>query len=444
MQLPPFSGKRLFFLHFSMRNAIITVISINDATATPHDPLRAAHLLVFSEAAMDITVFPGQLNGTVAAIASKSQVHRYLICAAFADQPTHIIFADTNRDIEATIACLTAIGVEISRTSCGYLVTPADNLRKQAKLFCADSGSTLRFLLPIVGALGIEAIFTMTGRLGQRPLAPLLDEMTRMGCRFSRLDENTLSCSGQLRPGEYRIPGNISSQFISGLLFACTLLGNGSHVIITSPLESKPYVDMTITALSHFGIDANKPIIHASRLKSPGTIAADGDWSNAACYFSANTMGSSVAVIGLDYCSSQGDRAIATFLQQLERDEAISLADHPDLFPILAVAAAYKHGAVFHHIRRLRHKESDRIDSVLAMLHALGCQATVIDDCVRIFPGKFHSCTVNTYHDHRIAMAAAIAATCADGPVTIQNAGCVDKSYPRFWMDFRNLGGIYE
>lgn len=393
---------------------------------------------------MNITVFPGQLNGTVAAIASKSQVHRYLICAAFADRPTHILVADTNEDIEATVACLSAIGIGIDRTAHGYQVTPTSIYRKKATLFCSESGSTLRFLLPVIGALGIEATFEMSGRLGQRPIAPLLEEMTRMGCCFHRLGENALFCSGQLIPGEYHIPGNISSQFVSGLLFACALLGSGSYVTVSSPLESKPYVDMTISALSQFGIDASKPIAHAGRLQSPGTVIAEGDWSNAACYVTANAMGSSVAVSGLDDHSLQGDRAITSFLQQLERGEAISLADHPDLFPILAVAAAYKHGSVFHHIHRLRHKESDRIRSVLAMLHALGCQTAVSDDSVHVFPGKFHSCTVDTFQDHRIAMAAAIAATCADGPVTIQNAGCVAKSYPHFWSDYRNLGGIYE
>ena len=393
---------------------------------------------------MDITVFPGHLHGTVSAVASKSQIHRYLICAAFADRPTHILCATASQDIDATVSCLISIGAHISRTESGYLVNPIKKPAAQATLFCAESGSTLRFLLPVVGALGIHATFKMSGRLNQRPIAPLLGEMTRMGCRICWLDSSTLSCSGKLQPGEYRIPGNISSQFISGLLFACALLGNGSSVSVTGALESKPYVDMTVEALSLFGVDAAKPILPAGLLHSPGIIAAEGDWSNAACFIAANMLGSSVNITGLNVQSSQGDRAVVSFLDQIKRGIPIDLADHPDLFPVLAVVAAATHGATFTHVQRLRHKESNRIESTTAMLHALGCQATASEDSVCVFPGPFRACTVSTYSDHRIAMAAAIAATCAAGPVTIKNAGCVEKSYPHFWEDYRQLGGMYE
>ena len=393
---------------------------------------------------MDITVFPQRLHGTVTAVPSKSQLHRYLICAAFADRPTQIRCMETSEDVEATVECLTRIGVQIAKKDCGYWVTPTQRYTEAAVLPCRESGSTLRFLLPVIGALGIGATFRLDGRLHQRPLTPLLQEMTRMGCSICWLDERTLSCSGQLKPGEYSIPGNISSQFISGLLFACAILGCGSYVSVTGQLESKPYVDMTIRALALFGIDATKPISCANAFLSPGIIAADGDWSNSACYFAANAIGSDVKICGLDTDSPQGDRAITDLLQQLTLGLPVDLANHPDLFPILAVVAAIKSGGHFYHVRRLRLKESDRIASVLAMLSAFGCQTSAEEDSVTVFPGKIHGCVVDSCNDHRIVMAAAIAATCAHGPVTIQNAECVSKSYPRFWDDYRLLGGLYE
>ena len=393
---------------------------------------------------MDITVFPKHLHGTVSAVPSKSQLHRYLICAAFADHPTQICCADTNEDVDATVICLTRIGVQIAKNIQGYFVTPAQHYIRNAELPCRESGSTLRFLLPVIGALGIGATFTMDGRLPQRPLTPLLQEMTRMGCSIRRVDERTISCTGQLKPGEYSIPGNISSQFISGLLFACAILGCGSCVSVTGPVESRPYIDMTIRALSLFGIDATKTVSSPKAFLSPGHITADGDWSNSACFFAANAVGSSVKICGLDPDSPQGDRAIPTLLQQLTHGLPVDLADHPDLFPVLAVVAAIRNGGHFDHVRRLRHKESNRIDSVIAMLKAFGCQATAGEDSVTVLPGKIHSCVIDSCNDHRIVMAAAIAATCAQGPVTIRNAECVSKSYPRFWEDYRMLGGLYE
>ena len=393
---------------------------------------------------MDITIFPKPLSGTVSAIPSKSLIHRYLICAAFANRPTEILCADTSQDIEATVACLIRLGAQIIRNDRGYYVTPVRDPVDNIALPCQESGSTLRFLLPVIGALGIHAAFKMKGRLAQRPLTPLLQEMGRMGCCIRWIDENTLSCRGQLKPGEYCIPGNISSQFVSGLLFACALLGRGSHVSVFGNLESKPYVDMTVYTLSRFGIDATKPILSESKFLSPGIIAADGDWSNGAYYLAANTIGSAVQVTGLNPNSSQGDRAITDLLLQMNQHPTIDLADNPDLFPILAIIAAAKNGAAFHHVSRLRHKESDRIHSVVAMLNAIGCHATVSEDSVTVYPGRIHSGTVDACHDHRIVMAAAIAATCADGPVTIRNAESVQKSYPHFWEDYRNLGGLYE
>ena len=202
---------------------------------------------------MDIRIFPGKLQGNIAAIPSKSQAHRLLICATFADGETTLISPDTNRDIEATADCLRSLGAEIRRTDRGYLVRKIQTIPKTATLNCEESGSTLRFLLPIVGALGVDATFQLSGRLPYRPLSPLWEEMERMGCHLSRPTETTIRCCGQLMPGEYQIDGGVSSQFITGLLFACSLLSNASHINITGNLESKPYVDMTLDALKVFG-----------------------------------------------------------------------------------------------------------------------------------------------------------------------------------------------
>ena len=203
---------------------------------------------------MDITITPKKLSGRVTAIPSKSQAHRLLICAAFADSPTVLHCPDTNRDIEATAACLRALGADIQRTAEGYTVSPIQAIPATALLPCRDSGSTLRFLLPVVGALGVDAVFQMEGRLPQRPLSPLWEEMERMGCQLSRPAEDTLRCQGKLKAGTYTISGGVSSQFITGLLLACALIRGESRIEITGKLESAPYVTMTLRAMEGFGM----------------------------------------------------------------------------------------------------------------------------------------------------------------------------------------------
>ena len=193
---------------------------------------------------MDITIQPKKLRGTVRVIPSKSQAHRYLICAALSGSPTVILCAETNRDMDATAECLNALGADIRRTDDGYHVIPIRQVPEQATLPCHDSGSTLRFLLPVAGALGVDATFLMEGRLPQRPLSPLWEEMERMGCSLSRPTPDTIRCTGTLRRGEYTIAGNVSSQYISGLLFAHRILG-GCTLTVTGKVESAPYIEMT-------------------------------------------------------------------------------------------------------------------------------------------------------------------------------------------------------
>lgn len=394
---------------------------------------------------MDITITPGKLSGRICAVPSKSQAHRVLICAAFSNKEMALECAHTNQDIEATAACLNSIGADIKKTAYGYHIAPVSSIPESATIDCGESGSTLRFLLPVVCALGIHTTIHMSGRLPQRPLSPLWEELERMGCKLSRPTESTLEVSGKLRNGVFRISGNVSSQFISGLLLASALIPGESYVQIIGKLESKPYVDLTLQVLDLFGIGTDHFRIQGSRpFSGPKQFRIEGDWSNAAFFLAANQMGSRVRIDNLNFNSIQGDRAVAEILQMDTPCPTIDAADIPDLVPILAVYFAGKNGAVFTGVRRLRLKESDRIASVCEMLTTLGIACASGDDILQIGSGTFTGGIVNSYSDHRIAMAAGIAATAATGPVTILGADCVTKSYPAFWQEYARLGGKYE
>ena len=394
---------------------------------------------------MDITIHPGILCGTVRAIPSKSQAHRLMICAAFSDKPTYLECPQTNADIEATAHCLNALGADIKRSDCGYIVTPVKNIPNSAVLNCGESGSTLRFLLPVACALGVEATFQMQGRLPYRPLSPMWEELERCGCVLTRPTETAILTRGKLRCGEFSLSGKVSSQFITGLLFAAALLDGTSKITITDTLESKSYVKMTQLALKTFGVNTDNYIVDGKfPFRSPGDLTVEGDWSNGAFWLAAQALGNSLSVANLDINSPQGDRACAKILMDLEEHTIVSAADIPDLVPILAVVAGAKKGAVFTDIARLRLKESDRVASVCNMLNALGAKAFADENTLTVTPCKYQSCTIDAVNDHRIAMSAAIAATVADGPVTILGAECVSKSYPAFWQVYKELGGKYE
>lgn len=394
---------------------------------------------------MDITITPKKLKGNICAIPSKSQAHRLLICAAFSLGTTMLKCPQTNEDIEATADCLRSLGANIIHNEDGYIVSPAKQLPTNAVLHCRESGSTLRFLLPVVGALGIDATFILEGRLGERPLSPLWEEIEKHGCILERPDKCTLHCTGKLQPGNYTIDGSISSQYITGLLFAMALMASKSRLSITGKLESKPYVDMTTSALSTFGISsANYAVSGSYPFTNPDHITVEGDWSNSAFFLTASALGNSIYVEGLRSDSSQGDKAVAEILEHWDKLNEIDVADIPDLVPILAVFAGAKNGMTFKNIQRLRLKESDRVATVCQMLNNLGATAFATEDTLYIEPGQYHSCTIESANDHRIAMAAAIAASIATGDVTILGAECVNKSYPAFWDHYKSLGGQYE
>lgn len=381
---------------------------------------------------MNITIQPGKLSGNVTIPPSKSIAHRMLICAAFASAATELICRESNGDIAATANCLQALGANISTTQQGYRIQPIQRLPEHAELYCNESGSTLRFLLPIVGALGVKATFYMEGRLPQRPLSPLWEEMQRMGCHLSRPSEKTLQCNSKLRPGAYRMDGSISSQFISGLMMALPRIEGETSLEITGNVESKPYILMTQHVLSLF----SNP--------HPEIMMVEGDWSSAAFYLAANAMGSQIDVNGLNDASVQGDRAIQALLPLLTENVTISAKDIPDLIPILSVVAAANQGAMFTDIGRLRLKESDRVAAIVAMLESLGGKAVAVENTLMVFGTGLQGGVVDSFGDHRIAMSAAIAATVCKAPVTIIGAQCVKKSYPKFWEEYARLGGKYE
>lgn len=394
---------------------------------------------------MDITITPGKLHGNIDAIPSKSQAHRLLICAAFSSKETTLYCPATNRDIEATVDCLRSLGATITRSEIGYTVVPIKELPAKATLDVCESGSTLRFMLPIAGALGVECLFKMSGRLPYRPLSPLWEEMERKGCQLSRPTETTIRCTGKLQSGNFTIDGGVSSQFITGMLFAMALMDGKSQLTVKGKLESKPYVDMTQQALSIFGVNTDNFCVCGSYpFNSPKFLRVEGDWSNAAFFLTANSLGSDITLSGLDENSPQGDRAISKILDTMDTIGVIDAADIPDLVPIMAVAAGAKKGATFTNIARLRLKESDRVATVCEMLLCLGVPTESTENELKVFPAPFRGCTIDSAGDHRIAMAAAIAATIADNPVAITGAQCVEKSYPAFWEAYKKLGGCYE
>ena len=396
---------------------------------------------------MNVVITPSPLSGAVRVPASKSAAHRLLIAAALADGPTRISISAMNRDIEATAACLRALGAGIEAEGDALKVSPIAEIPAEVTLDCGESGSTLRFLLPVAAALGAQATFIGHGRLPQRPNAPLVEALRAHG---AVIDNGLLpmAVSGPLTGGLWTLPGDVSSQYVTGLLFALPLLEADSVIRLTTPLASAAYVDMTLQALRQFGIDIEGTadgwrIPGRQRYRTPGEVVVEGDWSAAAFWLAANALGASIDVVGLDPGSVQGDRAVAALLGQ----DTIDATHVPDLVPALAVAAASRPTrTVITGAARLRLKESDRLQSVADMLAALGHGVAVTPDGLIIDGGPPQPCeapvrTVDGANDHRIVMAAAVAAAHADRPVRVTGAQAVEKSYPDFFRDFEALGG---
>ena len=390
---------------------------------------------------------PRPLRGEIAALPSKSQAHRALICAALAKGKTRIVCGQTGQDVEATVRCLRALGAEIEYDGTAYTVAPIAAPAQDAVPDVGESGSTLRFLLPVACALGVNTEFVLHGRLAKRPLEPLWSELRRHGAVLER-GENTIRAGGKLAGKDFSLAANVSSQFLSGILFALCVMGGGSLHLETA-LESAPYFDMTCDALERFGAELIKEEavirLASGSMQSPGELAVEGDWSNAAFWLCADRIGGSrLSVSGLNPASRQGDRAAPACIDAICAGNAvIDCGQIPDLVPPLAALAAFCPGrTVFAGAARLRLKESDRIESVVQMLKSLGAEAGALPDGLwvegrRCLPGG----TVDACGDHRIAMAAAICAPGCEGPVTIRGAEATEKSYAGFWKDYVNLGG---
>lgn len=413
---------------------------------------------------MNIRIYPSDTGGKIKSIASKSAAHRLLICAAFADGETTVRCDEVNEDILATAECLRALGAAIERKEKSFCVTPIKELRKNAILNCNESGSTLRFLLPVVCMLGADATFLMAGRLPSRPLSPIWEILEERGIAFEWVTPNMLSCRGRVDENEFSISGSVSSQFISGLLFALAVCGRAGRIKITDKLQSEPYVDITVNALRSFGVGVEKTAdgysVDGARLVSCCEAVTEGDWSNAAFPLAMGAIGKgSVTVTGLDMRSAQGDRRIVDILSELgaktevgETEVTVSggklcgikidASQIPDLVPVLATVASVAEGqTVIYNASRLRIKESDRLMSVSEMLTSLGADISESEDGL-IINGKprLSGGVTKSYGDHRIAMSAAVASVVCTGEVIIDNAEAVAKSYPGFWADVTELG----
>ena len=385
---------------------------------------------------MNVTITPGLLRGAITPPPSKSQAHRLLIAAALADGESRIEHLADSQDIQATRRCMAA------------LKAPGEDL---PVLDCGESGSTLRFLIPVALALRGGGRFTGRGRLMERPQKPYFDLFDEKGIAY-RQEDGVLTVQGRLTPGTFARPGDVSSQFVTGLLYALPLLEGDSRITLTTPLESRGYVDMTLEALERFGIRAECPDGRTLRVPGgqtyrPCRAAVESDYSQAAFYYAANGLGGQVEILGLNPRSAQGDRCIVPYHMQLcgPGEAELDVSQCPDLVPPLAAHAALRQGITrIVNAARLRIKESDRLTAVTQVLTALG--ADVVEGADRLTitgqpEGLAGGVTVDSHNDHRIAMMAAVAATRCAAPVTITGAECVAKSYPDFWEDYERLGG---
>lgn len=407
---------------------------------------------------MDLTITPALLHGSITPPPSKSQAHRLLLAAALAPGISTIDHISLSQDIEATLRCGAALGASAAWTGEHSLqvqgLAPAGATARELPRFdCGESGSTLRFLIPIALAVAGGGVFTGRGRLMERPQAPYFAIFDRTEI-FYKQAGGILTVRGCLQPGDYPLPGDVSSQFFTGLLYALPLLAGDSRIISTTALESEGYIHMTLDTLTAFGIRIRREgdtfFVPGGQRFLPQAAAVEADWSQAGFWYAANALGSQLDIQGLSPASAQGDRVVAEHYPHLAQagDVVIDLAQCPDLAPPLAAMAAVRQGKT-HLINagRLRIKESDRLATIAAALNALGASVAEEPEGLLITGQRQlrGGAAVNCCNDHRIAMMAAIAATRCREPVTLRGAECVKKSYPNFWGDYQKLGGrIHE
>ena len=406
---------------------------------------------------MEKTVLPGSLRGTIAVIPSKSASHRAVMLAAMAQGETLLSPLQRSRDIEATLACARALDLRLEQSG----------LLPLRMLDCGESGSTLRFFIPLALDGRGPVRLTGHGRLMQRPLDVYESLFRPRGVRWA-LEGDSLTVEGQLQSGEYTLRGDVSSQFITGLLLALPRVPGDSVIRITTVLESRAYVDLTRRIQAAFGIRSTWQDEHTllipggQQAVSPGRFTVEGDWSHAAFYLVAGAIGQAgpVTLTGLDMGSTQGDRAIVPILRGMGADiresadgltafpsklrgATVDVGQTPDLVPALAVAMAAARGeSRITGAARLRIKESDRLSAMRAALCAAGADVTELEDGLIIRGGRpLRAAAIDGCNDHRIVMAMAVASALSCGPLMISDAQAVSKSAPRFWEEFTSLGG---
>lgn len=406
-----------------------------------------------SEAKMRVKITPGRAKGHIQAPPSKSMAHRMLIAAAMADGESLIKGVSECDDVRATLSCLESLGVRIEKNGSDYRVFGTDfkKITHQGELFCRESGSTIRMLIPPATLSGNTVCFTASEGLLKRPMTPYKEIYEDLGFLFERTDRGYL-VKGSIPAGEYTIPGNLSSQFISGLIFALAALKGESIIKITPPIESRSYIDMTLEAIKHFSATAFFEDDLTIRIKGGGYKACEacveGDYSGAAFPYALNLLGGEVEISGLSESSSQGDKVYREYFRLLSLGTPeIDISDCPDLGPILFAMAAAKGGARFTGTKRLKVKESDRAAAMAEELSKLGISLLVEENSVTVESTKLCSPTepIHSHNDHRIVMATAILLTQVGGEII--GAEAINKSYPDFFKDLMKLNidlEIYE
>ena len=419
---------------------------------------------------MSLRIQPKQLQGKVHIPPSKSMAHRAIICASLARGRSIISNVQYSKDIEATISAMKALGTMIFQHD-DYLEIDGTTtfMRNNGEIGCHESGSTLRFIIPISLVQPSNFHFKGEGRLGKRPLDVYYQifEKQNIGYLYK---ENVLDLyvMGQLHAGTFEIAGDVSSQFISGLLFALPLLPQDSRIIITSPLQSKGYVDLTIQMLQHYGVfvinnEYQELIIPGGQHYHAHDYEVEGDFSQAAFYLVAGALGNDVILEGLNFQSKQGDKVAIDILKKMgcqfyqEEDSCritcaslqgttIDGTQCPDIIPVVAMACANAKGkSVIKNVERLRLKECDRLKATVDMIQQLGGQVIENQDSMEIIGvKKLKGGQVTSSHDHRMAMSAAIVSSVCEDVVVLDDYECVEKSYPDFWKDFKSLGGEYS
>ncbi len=399
---------------------------------------------------MTVEIIPEMLKGELSAPSSKSICHRILCAALLSDSDTRIYLNCFSDDILATCRCVSELGkkVEINKNG-GYIdVLNSKKVSLEKKILDAgESGTTARFMLSLASVLCDEVVLTGRGRLVERPFSALCEQLKSGGVSIDS-DSLPMNCKGRLKSGIFYISGNISTQYISGLLFALSVVCGDSEIRVTTRIEGFPYIQMTIDVMKMFGVNVKfeNNVFYVkgnSKYISPGVVHSEADWSNAAFFIVANHIGCDVLINNLEMNSSQGDKRIMSLCENIKDTD---VSDIPDLVPILSVLYATSGRDVkIYNAGRLRLKESDRISTTCAMLRGLGGEVEEKKDEIIIHGKDYLTGGIcDSFNDHRIAMAAAIASVKCKHKVIIKNAEAVNKSYPKFFEDFASLGGKFN